>query len=108
MQVPDPKAIDDALARLGKLTAVGASPASIAQAVGAIVAGWAAEPEIDAGAAQVRIERLWDSLGKDAADLQAQISDADGPGGPALLTAKRRLAAMQAAVAALAAAHERL
>lgn len=109
---PEPSPADDALALLGKLAAAGAPPARVTQAVGEIVAGWAGEPDMDAGAAQARIERLWDSLGKDAADLQESISDAPEGGGPgaaqALTAARRTLAALNAAITALAAAHERL
>ena len=79
-----------------------------AMMVGEIVAGWATEPDVDAGVARARVERLWDSLSKDAADLQEQIGDASGADTRALAGAKRMLAALQAAVAALAAAHERL
>lgn len=101
-------ATDAALDRLGKLVAAGAPPGRVTQAVGEIVAGWADEPDVDAGVARARVERLWDSLSKDAADLQEQIGDATEADARALAGAKRMLAAMQAAVAALAAAHERL
>ncbi len=99
---------NDAFAQLGKLIIAGASPDWVVQEVGTIVASWAAEPEMDSGVAQARIERLWDSLSKDAADLQEQIADAEGGDAQALAQAKRVLAAMTAAVTALAAAHERV
>ncbi len=108
MDSTGPSPIDDALDRLGKLAAAGASPESVTQAVGEIVAGWALEADMDSGAAQARIERLWDSLSKDAAELEEQISDAAGTDALALAGAKRMLAALHATVLALVAAHERL
>ena len=108
MDAADPSPLDAALAQLGALAAAGASPARMAQAVGEVVAGWAAEPDMDALTARLRVEHLWDSLGRDAAGLEEQVNNADGADRPALAGAKRSLAALQAAVAALAAAHERL
>ena len=108
MDPTDPSPTDDALAQLGKLTAAGASPARVTQAVGEIIAGWALEADMDAATAQARIERLRDSVSKDAAELQEQISDATEADAQAQAGAKRMLAAMQATVTALAAAHERL
>lgn len=108
MDHTEPSPTDAALDRLGKLAAAGAPPGRVSEAVGEIVAGWATEPDVDAGVARARVERLWDSLSKDAADLQEQIGDASGADTRALAGAKRMLAALQAAVAALAAAHERL
>lgn len=108
MDHTEPSPTDAALDRLGKLAVAGAPPGRVSEAVGEIVAGWATEPDMDAGVAQARIERLWDSLSKDAADLQEQIGDATGADTRALAGAKRMLAALQAAVAALAAAQERL
>lgn len=99
---------DAALDRLGRLVAAGTPPERVTRAVGEIVVGWAGEPDMDAGAARARVELLWDSLSKDAADLEAQISDDPGADGRAVAGARRALAAMQAAVAALAAAHGRL
>ena len=101
-------ATDAALDRLGKLVAAGAAPGRVTQAVGEIVAGWAGEADVDAAVARARVERLWDSLSKDAADLQEQIGDAAGTDARALAAAERMLAALHAAVAALAAAHDRL
>lgn len=108
MDAAEPSAVDAALAQLGRLTAAGTAPERVIQAVGEIVAGWAGEPDMDAETARARAERLWDSVSKDAADLEEQISDTDRPDAHALAEAKRVLAALQAAVAALAAAHERL
>ena len=108
MESVAPSPVDDALAELGTLAAAGAGPERMVQAVGAIVAGWATEAEMDAGVAQARIERMWDSLGKDAANLEEAISDTTDAGMQALAGAMRTLAALQAAVAALAAAHGRL
>lgn len=104
----EPSPTDAALDRLGKLVAAGSPPERVTGTVGEIVAGWADEPDVDAAVARARVERLWDSLSKDAADLQEQIADATGADARALAAAERVLAAMQAAVAALAAAHERL
>ena len=108
MSTPALSPMDAALARLGKLTGAGTAPERVMQEVGELVAGWAAEAEMDAATAQERIELLWDSMSKDAADLEEAINDADGAGGQDLANAKRVLAATQAAVAALAAAHGRL
>lgn len=108
MDPAEPSPVDAGLARLGRLTAAGAPPERVIEAVGQIVVGWAGEPDMDAETARARIERLWDSVSKDAADLQEQISDVPGADTPALREAERVLAALQAAVAALAAAHERL
>jgi len=108
MDPTEPSPIEDALERLGKLTAAGAPPERVTQAVGEIVAGWALEADMDAAAAQARIERLWDSVSSDAADLQEQISDAPGADAQALAGAKRILAALHAAVTALATAHDHL
>ena len=99
---------DDAIATLLKLATAGAPPDRVVQTVGSMIAAWAEEPEMTPATAQSRIERLWDVLGKDTDDLQASISDAEGNEGPALTAANRTLAALQAAVAALAAAHARL
>ena len=100
--------VEAALAHLGELAAAGVPPERIIQAVGEIVASWASEADMDADAAQARIERLWDSVGKDAAELEEQINDATGADARALAGAKRTLAALQAAALALATAHERL
>ena len=100
--------LDQALAQLSALTAAGAAPERIMQEVGTLVAGWAGEPEMDADAARTRIELMWDGLGKDAADLQATISDAGPVDAGTLGGAKRMLTALQAAIAALTAAHARL
>jgi hypothetical protein len=101
-------ATDIALAQLGKLITAGASPDLVTRTIGEIVSAWATEPEMDAVSAAARIELLWDSLSRDAADLQEQISDAPAREDQALSMAKRALTAMQAAVAALASAHARL
>lgn len=99
--------LSDAQAALSRLAAAGASPARIAQEVGAIVAGWASEPDMAGPAAQARIECLWDGFTRDAAELQEQIGDAAGPD-QALALARRQLAALRAVAAALLAAHGRL
>ena len=105
MERTEPSPTEDALEQLGRLATAGAPRARIAEAVGSIVAAWADEPDMNASAAQARIEEVWDSLGKDAADLEEQISDADSPDAPALAAARRTLASLQAAVSVLAAAH---
>lgn len=104
----DTAPLSDAQASLSRLAAAGASPARIAQEVGAIVAGWATEPDMAGPAAQARIECLWDGFTRDAAALQEQIGDTAGPDGQALALARRQLAALQAVAAALLAAHGRL
>lgn len=90
------------------MAASGAPADRVTSAVGAAIASWADEADMDAATARARVEQVWDSVGKDAADLEAAISDAEGSGGQGLVAAKRSLAALQAAVAALAAAHDRL
>ena len=95
------------LVEVGRMAAAGAAPDRVTATVGAAIAGWAEEADMDMLSARIRVEQVWDSLSKDAADLQEAIADADG-GGQALAGAKRSLAALQAAVAALAAAHDRL
>lgn len=102
-----PSPVEGALAELGRLAATGTPAERMVAAVGALVAGWADEADMDAGVARDRVEQMWDSLGKDAADLQAAISDAGDGGGQALVAAKRTLSALQAAVGALAAVHGR-
>lgn len=108
MDPVDAAPTDDALDALLKLATAGAPPDRVVQTIGTMIAAWAEEPEMTPATAQSRIERMWDALGKDADDLQASISDAEGNEGPALAAAQRSLAALQAAVAALAAAHARL
>lgn len=110
--VPDtpadgPPAAELALERLGRLISAGTAPDAVIQAVGEIIAGWADEPDMDAGTAQARITQIWDSLTKDEADLEAAISDAGDSGPAGLAPARRMQAAMQAAIQAFAAAAER-
>ncbi len=107
-EAPDSSPANAALVQLGELITAGTSPDGMTQEVGTIIAGWADEPDMDGGVAQSRIERLWDSISKDAADLQEQIADSEGGDAQALAQAKRVLAAMTATVTALAAAHERI
>lgn len=105
-QETDAASLIEAQAHLSRLAAAGASPARIAAEIGELVAGWASEMEMAASTARVRIERLWDGFTRDAAELQEQIGDADGPGSQALALAQQQLAALQAIVAALEAVHE--
>lgn len=104
----DAAPLNDAQASLSRLAAAGASPARITEEVGALVAGWASEPDMAGSTAQARIECLWDGFTRDAAELQEQISDAAGSDKPALGLARQQLAALRAVAAALAAAHGRL
>ncbi len=97
-----------ALARLAPLLRAGAAPDRVTRLVGEIVAGWAEEPEITQAAAQARIEPMWDSLSRDAAELQEQLNDDEAPHTPARIQAEKTLAALHAAVAALGAAHGRV
>ncbi len=108
MSEADAAPLNDAQASLSRLAATGAPPARIAQEVGALVAGWASEPDMAGGTALARIECLWDGFTRDAAELQEQISDAAGPDKQALKLARQQLAALRAVAAALAAAHGRL
>lgn len=108
MAEDDTAPLSDAQASLSRLAAAGAPPARIAQEVGAIVAGWATEPDMAGPAAQARIECLWDGFTRDAAELQEQIGDAAEPDQQALALAQRQLAALRAVAAALLAAHGRL
>jgi hypothetical protein len=108
MSGDDTAPLNDAQASLSRLAAAGVPPARITQEVGAIVAGWASEPDMAGSTAQARIESLWDGFTRDAAELQEQIGDAAGPDRGALKLARQQLAALWAVVAALAAAHGRL
>ena len=103
----DPTPIDDALAHLSRLTMAGTAPDKVTAAIGTMIAGWAGEADMDAATVQARIGQLWDSTTKDAAELEEQISDADGGDPIARGAARRVLAALRAATRALAAAHER-
>ncbi len=104
----DAAPLNDAQAALSRLAAAGAPPARIAQEGGAVVAGWASEPDMDGAAAQNRIEALWDGFTRDAAELEEQIGDAAESDKGALALARRQLAALRAVAAALLAAHGRL
>ena len=104
----DTAPLSDAQASLSRLAAAGASPARIAQEVGAIVAGWASEPDMARAAAQARVECLWDGFTRDAAELQEQIGDAAGSDEQTLALARRQLASLRAVAAALLAVHGRL
>ena len=104
----DATPMDEAQARLSKLAAAGAPAARVTLEVGDLVAGWASEAEMAGVTALARMEALWDGFTREASDLQEQISDAEGSGNAALELAQRRLAALQAIVTALQAAHERL
>ncbi len=97
--------LEAAQAHLTRLASAGTSPARITAEVGDLVAGWATEMDMAGSTAQARIERLWDGFTRDAAELQEQIGDADGPGSQALALARQQLAALQAIVAALEAAY---
>ncbi len=100
--------LQQAQARLGGLAAAGASPARATAAVGELIAGWASEMDMAGSTAQARVALLWDGFTRDASDLEEQISDAGGADLQALGQARRQLEALQAIVAALQAAHERL
>lgn len=100
--------MNDAQASLSRLAAAGAPAARIAQEVGAIVAGWASEPDMAGATAQAWIEGLWDGFTRDAAELQEQIGDDAGLDHQALTLARRQLAALRAVAAVLLAAHGRL
>lgn len=104
-QETDAASLVEAQAHLSRLAVAGASPARITTEVGELVAGWASELDMAGSTAQARIERLWDGFTRDAAELQEQIGDADGPGNQALALAWQQLAALRAIVAALEAAH---
>lgn len=108
MEPTPSSATDAAIAKLNKLIAAGASADLVARTIGDIVTEWASESDMDAVTAAARIETLWDSLSRDAADLREQISDAPNRNDPLLPAAKRMLNTMHAAVATLAAAHARL
>jgi len=105
-QETDASSLVEAQAHLSRLAAAGTSPAQITAEVGALIAGWASEMDMAGSTAQARIERLWDGFTRDAAELQEQIGDADGPDTQALALARRQLEALQAIVAAFEAAHE--
>jgi len=104
----EPSSLEAAQARLSGLAAAGVPPARVTVEVGDVVSGWASEMDVDATAAQARVDQLWDGFTRDAAELQEQISDAAGPEAPTPELARRQLAALQAIVAALEAAHASL
>ncbi len=105
---PEATPMEEAQARLSKLAAAGAPAARVTLEVGDLVAGWASEADMAGVTAVARMEALWDGFTREAAELQEQISDAEGSESQALELAQRQLAALQAIVAALQAAHERL
>jgi len=100
--------IEEAQQQLGALVAAGTAADAMTLAVGELVSGWAAEPEMDVATARARVEALFDGLDRDAADLREQISDAEGSGAPWLAEARRVLRATHAAVSALRTVHGRL
>ena len=106
--LPTDDALNGALELLSKLMSARVAPDRVASAIGAMVSGWALEPDMNPAAAQHRIGALWDSVSKDAADLQEQIADAEGESPQAAADAHRTLATMNAIVAALAAVNDRL
>ena len=103
----EPSAVEAALERVGKMAAAGAAPDAVVGLVGEVVAGWAAEADMDAETAQARITEMWDSLTKDEADLEEAISDAGDGNAVGLALAQRMRAALQAAIQTLAAASAR-
>ncbi len=107
-EATEPSPLEEAQARLSELVAAGVPPARATLAVGDLIAGWADEMDMAGATAQARIGLLWDGFTREASDLQEQISDADGANTEALGLAQRQLAALQAIVAALQAAHEHL
>lgn len=104
---PEPSPVELGLQQLAKLAAAGAAPDTVTRTVGEIVAGWAGEAEMDAAAAQARVEAMWDSLTKDAANLEEAISDSGDADPAGVALARRSLAALRAAIGALAAVAER-
>ncbi len=107
-EATDATPMEDAQARLSTLAAAGAPAARVTLEVGDLVAGWASEADMASVTAVARMEALWDGFTREASELQEQISDAEGSGSQALELAHRQLAALQAIVTALQAAHERL
>lgn len=104
----EPSPLHDAQERLSKLAAAGVPVARVTLEVGELISGWASEMDMAAAVAQARIDLLWDGFTRDAAELQEQISDAGDADTPALTLARRQLAALQAIVVALEAAHAKL
>ena len=102
--VTDLDPLQQALADIGKMVAAGSSPEWVTRRIGAIIAGWADELDTGPGLALWRIQRMWDSFTSEAADLQAQLSDAEGADPQAVAQKRRMLATIEAAVATLAAA----
>ncbi|MGI4955705.1 MAG: hypothetical protein ACRYGM_28180 [Janthinobacterium lividum] len=95
-------AFEAALGSLAAFIATGPAPDRVIQAIGAMIAGWADEPEMSEDVMQLRVERLWDSFSRDASDLQAQLADAEDAETPELGRGRRVLAALDAAVMVLA------
>jgi hypothetical protein len=95
-------AFEAALGSLAAFVATGPAPDRVIEAIGAMIAGWAEEPEMSDDVMQMRVERLWDSFSRDAADLQAQLADAEGTEGVEVNRGRRVLVALDAAVMVLA------
>ena len=98
-----PSPLDQAVAQLAALVAKGPPPDAAVQLVGTIVSGWAEEPDMSSDVMQDRVGQWWDGLSTDAAALQEQLADAEGGNAAQLDQGRRVLAALNAAVATLAA-----
>ncbi len=103
-----PSALEATSAELRQLVATGPAPDRIVAAIGDAVAAWAAEPEMTQDAVLTRVEQLWDGFSTEAAALQEQLSDATEGDAAGLAQAQRVLAALDAAVATLAAVSARI
>ena len=99
--------LERAVQALSALIATGPAPDQVTEAMGALVAGWADEPDMSTDVMLNRVESLWDGFSTEAAALQEQLSDV-GDGNPAELNRGHRvLAALNTAVATLAAISSR-
>ena len=97
-----PSPLGQAVAALAALVARGPAPATVTEAIGTLVAGWADEPDMSGEAMLARVETLWDGFSTDAAALQEQLADGEGDAA-ARRQAERVLDALNAAVDTLAA-----
>jgi hypothetical protein len=97
-----------AIERLAKLAQAGTAPDRMAREVGAIVATWLADPEVDRGQVRDHVETLHEDLASGAEAAEEQAADVDQSETGAAKQAARTLAALRATRDALGVELERL
>ena len=98
---PSPVAV--ALERLARLAGTGASPDRMVREAQAAIAEWRAEPDLDPGVLQERLEAMRDDLAAGAAAAEEQAGDVDQGDKAATRQAAASLKGLQAVHAAVAA-----